>query len=162
MSMGKTAGDGTISIFIKDGVMVHKEQDVLITCHGHPILVGICDDHGYYRIPLHQHHGQWQLRTPRKQVTLALQQANSVYDLPTTEQAIKWLHAVCCYPVKSTWIKAIKVGNFTGWPLLTDKDVHKYFPESIEMAKGHLNQTLKNIQSTKLKPTPFEQANGTT
>ena len=28
------------------------------------------------------------------------------------------MHAVCGYPVKSTWIKAIKAGYFTGWPML--------------------------------------------
>jgi hypothetical protein len=28
MSVGKTADNGTISIFIKNGVMVHKETDV--------------------------------------------------------------------------------------------------------------------------------------
>eukprot|EP00804_Cyclotella_cryptica_P012261 CCRYP_013846-RA/>CCRYP_013846-RA protein AED:0.89 eAED:0.89 QI:0/0/0/0.5/1/1/2/0/334 len=31
MSVGKTSDDGTISIFTKDGVTIHKEQDVLIT-----------------------------------------------------------------------------------------------------------------------------------
>jgi hypothetical protein len=41
MSVGKTADDGTISIFTKDGVTVHNEQDVLTTCKGEPILVGI-------------------------------------------------------------------------------------------------------------------------
>ena len=51
----------------------------------------------------------------------ALQQANSVYDLPSTEQAIKWMHAVCGYPVKSTWLAAVQAGNYTGWPLLTDR-----------------------------------------
>ncbi len=34
MSIGKTANDGTISIFTKNGVTVHKEMDVLITCKG--------------------------------------------------------------------------------------------------------------------------------
>ncbi len=32
MSVGKTADDGTISIFTKNGVTVHKETDILITC----------------------------------------------------------------------------------------------------------------------------------
>jgi hypothetical protein len=41
MSVGKTADDGTISIFTKDGVTVHKEEEVLITCKGMPILVGV-------------------------------------------------------------------------------------------------------------------------
>ena len=32
MSVGTTSDDGTISVFTKDGVTVHKEEDVLITC----------------------------------------------------------------------------------------------------------------------------------
>ena len=32
MSVGQTSDDGTILIFTKDGVTVHKEEDVLITC----------------------------------------------------------------------------------------------------------------------------------
>ena len=32
MSVGRTCNDGNISIFTKDGIIVHKEQDVLITC----------------------------------------------------------------------------------------------------------------------------------
>lgn len=152
MSVGKTADDGTISIFTKDGVTVHKEQDVLITCKGEPILIGVRDEHGRYRIPLIQQKGQWQPRMPRKRVNAKLQQANSVYDLPSIEQAIKWMHAVCGYPVKSTWIKAIKAGNFTGWPLLTEKNVNKYYPDSTETQKGHMNQARKNVRSTKRQP----------
>jgi hypothetical protein len=52
MSMGKTADDGTISIFTKDGVTVHKEMDELITCKGEPILIGVHDERGCYQIPL--------------------------------------------------------------------------------------------------------------
>jgi hypothetical protein len=48
MSVGKTADDGTISIFTKDGVTVHKEMDVLITCKGEPILIGVLDERGRY------------------------------------------------------------------------------------------------------------------
>ena len=60
MSVGKTANDGTISIFTKDGVTIHKEMDVLITCKGEPILIGVRDERGHYRIPLIQRRGQWQ------------------------------------------------------------------------------------------------------
>ena len=155
MSVGKISDDGTISIFNKDGVTVHKEEDVLITCKGEPILIGTRDEHGRYRIPLTQHRGQWQPRQPTKRAKAALQQANSVYDLPSTEQAIKWLHAVCGYPVKSTWLKAVKAGNYIGWPLLTEHNVRKYYPETTETPKGHLNQSRKNVRST--KPKPFEE-----
>ncbi len=66
------------------------------------------------------------------------------------------MHAVCGYPVKSTWLKAIKVGNYVGWPMLNECNVQKYYPETTETAKGHLNQTRKNVRSTKTKTAPLE------
>ena len=67
------------------------------------------------------------------------------------------MHAVCGYQVKSTWLKAIAAGNFIGWPLLNVQNVKKYYPETTETPKGHMNQTRKNVRSTKV----FETSNGT-
>ena len=44
-----------------------------------------------------------------------------------------------------------------GWPMLMGHNVQKYYPEATKMAKGHLNQTRKNVRSTKEKPVPFEK-----
>jgi hypothetical protein len=63
------------------------------------------------------------------------------------------MHAVCGYPVKSKWIKAVKAGNFIGWPLLMEKNIAKYYPETDETPKGHMNQTCKN------EATPFDICN---
>ena len=41
MSVGKTNNGGNIFIFAKDGVTVQKEKDVLTTCKGALILVGV-------------------------------------------------------------------------------------------------------------------------
>jgi hypothetical protein len=79
-----------------------------------------------------------------------------VYDLPSIKQAIKWMHAVCGYPVKSTWLRAIKAGNFVGWPMLTERNVSKYHPETDETLKGQMSQTRKNVRSTKAQRRPFE------
>ena len=72
------------------------------------------------------------------------------------------MHAVCGYPVKSTWIKSIKAGNFTGWPMINKRNLEKYYPETTETPKGHLNQTRKNVRSTKLKARPFEKKEAAT
>jgi hypothetical protein len=61
------------------------------------------------------------------------------------------MHSIYGYPVKLTWLKAIKVGNYASWPMLTECHVQKYYPETIEIAKGHPNQTRKNVRSTKAK-----------
>ena len=90
------------------------EQDVLITCKGKPILIGIRDNKGRYRLPLMQQRGHWQPQKPSKKARQTQRQVNSVYDLHSTKQAIKWMHAVCRYPIKTTWIKTVKVGNFVG------------------------------------------------
>jgi hypothetical protein len=106
-----------------------------------------------------QQGGHWQPGHPYKQAQKALRQANNVYNLPSTKHTIKWMHAVCGYLVKLTWLKAIKVGNYVGWPMLTECNVQKYYPKTTKTAKGHLNQTRKNVRSTKGKATPLETCN---
>ena len=82
MSAGNTSDGGKVSIFKKDGVTIHKEEDVLIIFHNKPILIGKRDERGKYRIPLTQDHGQWQPRRPTKAARRQLQMAHSVYGLP--------------------------------------------------------------------------------
>ena len=105
-------------------------------CKGKPILMGVCNNHERYSIPLIQRQGQWQPRKPSKKAIHALQQANSVYNLPSIKQAIKWMHAVCEYPVKSTWLRAIKARNYMGWLILTEQNVSKYYPKTNKTLKG--------------------------
>ena len=58
MSVGKVKDDGSVSVFTRKGVTVHKEEDVLITVKGQPVMIGKQDDRGRYRIPLIQQRGQ--------------------------------------------------------------------------------------------------------
>ena len=46
--------------------------------------------------------------------------------------------------------------QFQRWPLVTEKNVKRYYPEIDETPKGHLNQTQKNVRST--KQVPFREA----
>ena len=76
---------------------------------------------------------------------------NNVFDLPSTEQTIRYLHACAGFPTKRTWLRAIKKGNFVGWPMLTVENVNKHFPQSDETIKGHLNHQRQGVRSTKPK-----------
>jgi hypothetical protein len=40
--------------------------------------------------------------------------------------------------------------------MLTEYNVNKYYPETSKTSKGHMNQTHKNVRSTKAKQTPLE------
>jgi hypothetical protein len=48
---------------------------------------------------------------------------NHGYDTNNQKELIHYLHAACFSPVKFTWIAAIKNGNFTSWPGLTERAV---------------------------------------
>ena len=96
MSVGKVNDDGNVSIFTRDDVKVYAEEDVLITCRGTPIMVGVRDANGRYRIPLDQERqGQWRPIIPSRKECMKHYQANSAYDLPSTEHAIKWICMPC-------------------------------------------------------------------
>ena len=70
-----------------------------------------------------------------KQTTLS---AYSVYDLPSVEALVRHMHAASGFPVKSTWLRAIKRGNFETWPGLTYSNAAKYCPQVVETMKGHI------------------------
>ena len=46
-------------------------------------------------------------------------QAYSAYNLPNVKALVRYLHAAAGFPVRDTWLRAIKAGNFTSWPGLT-------------------------------------------
>jgi hypothetical protein len=66
--------------------------------------------------------------------------ALNAYDLPSVGALVHYLHAAAGFPVKSTWLAAIKAGNFASWPGLTYANASKFCPSSDETIKGHLSQ----------------------
>ena len=65
------------------------------------------------------------------------------------EALVHYMHAAAGFPVKSTWLKSIKHGNYNSWPGLTYKNAAKYFPQSVETIKGHIVQSSQGVRSTK-------------
>ena len=51
-----------------------------------------------------------------KQATL---KAFSAYDFPSVEALVIYFHAAAEYPVRDTWLKAIKAGTYDSWTGLT-------------------------------------------
>ena len=72
-------------------------------------------------------------------------EANSAYDLPSVEGLVQYLHAAEGFLIKSTWLAAIKTGNYATWPGLTYSDASKYYPESTETIKGHMTQLSQGV-----------------
>ena len=74
---------------------------------------------------------------------------SNVYDLPSTQQTIRYLHAAAGFPTKATWLKHIQ--NYQTWPMVNVKNVSKYFPESEETQQGHMKNQRQGVRSTKVK-----------
>jgi hypothetical protein len=62
-------------------------------------------------------------------------QCNHAHDNSNQKDLIKYLHAACFIPVKSTWITATKNGHFTSWPGLTEHAVDFFNPNQHQQQK---------------------------
>jgi hypothetical protein len=68
---------------------------------------------------------------------------------------VGFYHACLGFPVKQTWLDAIKAGNCDTFNSLTYSNAAKYCPDSDKTIMGHLAQQRQNGRSTKPKqPTP--------
>ena len=85
--------------------------------------------------------------------TNAMTTHKRAYDLPSTRALIEYLHATAGYPVKSTWLEAIKRGYYHSWPGLSYETAARYCPTADETIKGHMAQSRQHIRST-TQPTP--------
>jgi hypothetical protein len=85
---------------------------------------------------------------------------HNVYELPSIEPTIRYLHGVAGFPTKTSWLKAIRKGNHLSWPLINVKNVAKYFPESEETQKGHMRGQRQGVCSTRMtEPTEDKPTN---
>jgi hypothetical protein len=70
-------------------------------------------------------------------------------DLPSMGALVIFYHACSGFPVKQTWLDAIKAGNFNTFDGLTYSNAARYCPHSGETILGHLAQQHQKIRLTK-------------
>jgi hypothetical protein len=134
ISVGQLCNNGCSVTFTQDQVTVSKNQK--------------CVKHGS-RYPKSR---LWRVDLKKRFETNQVQ-CNHAHDNSNQKDLINYLHSACFSPVKSTWITAIKNGNFSSWPGLTEHAVEKHLSKSTSTAKGHLNQQIQNVRTTKIKDT---------
>ena len=86
------------------------------------------------------------VRNQAEHITLGVYIA---YDILSVAALVQYFHAAAGYPVRFTWLNAIKAGNYSSWTGLTYKNVSRYFPSADETIKGHMVQTRQGARSTK-------------
>ena len=75
--------------------------------------------------------------------------AYSAYDLPSVQALVRYYHAAAGFPVRATWLDAIKAGNYESWPGLTYNNAARYCPNALPTLKGHMVQGRKGVRSTR-------------
>ncbi len=141
LSVNKMAEEGYTTIFHpgEEGVTIHKEGTVTITTSKPQVL------EGYKNNPAKL----WMVSATQN--TKNHEEAINVYSLPSIQQSIKYIHAAAKFPVKETWINAIKHGNFATWPGLTTMTIRKHFPDLDKTQQGHMKKQHQGVRSMRTK-----------
>ena len=133
LSVGMLADNGYTTIFLpgKQGIDIYNNTDVTISSTRPPILQGCRDHRGLWMVPM----GDTQNVSPGLDVA---ETALNVYELPSTKEVVRFLHAALGYPTKATLLTAAQRGNLVTFPGLTPENINHHFPESNETQKGHM------------------------
>ena len=146
ISVPKLADAGYTTVFNTSGATIYDDYTTQVTATKPPVLVANrCTHTGLWKLPLHAKQMESQTTQHTKEAI------NIIFDLPSARQTFLWYHAAAGFPVKETFVKAVRSGNYATWPKLTVNLIHKYMPDSDETSKGHLKGQRQGIRSTKQK-----------
>jgi len=114
MSVSTLADNGYTTVFLpgQEGVNVFNANDVDITSTAPPALQGWRDSRGVWMVPI----------ADNKQSNIdpnVTDTAMGVYELPSTKDIVRYLHAALGYPVQATLLTAAQHGNLVTFPGLT-------------------------------------------
>ena len=145
MSISMLANNGYTTVFLpgNDGVDIFRADDVVISPTAPPALQGWRDARGLWMVPITDN------THPTTDPTVT-EAAMGVYELPSTKEVVRYLHAALGYPTQATLLTAAKHGNLVTFPGLTPHNIARHFPESDETQKGHMKQTKQGVRSTKI------------
>ena len=161
LSGGKFAEAGYISICDGEEVNIYDGRTAKIVVSEEAVLKGWrCPHSNLWRVPLREHvdnlnsdtllldgptgadtlHAMYSVPTSAEMLAHIelfsrpdpAEAINNLYELPSIEKAIRYLHGAAGFPTKETWLKAIRNGHYSSWPLVNVKNVNRYFPESEE------------------------------
>ena len=158
LSVKTLADNGYTTIFhpYDQGVTVHGLDDFELTLKSPALLQGWRRAGGLWTVPIIDEQTSSPARTSDDV-------AMNAYELPSTKEVVRFLHAALGFPTKATLLTAIRNGNLVTFPALNISNVTKHFPESNETQKGHMKQAKQGVRSTKIidedemlefKPTP--------
>ena len=136
-----------MSVYDKEEVKIYDATTTDIDINGKAILtVYISENTGMCQIPLKENVENETTRTLVVNRPNILHAILNVYELPSTEKFIRYLHVAAGFPEKETWIKSIQAGNIFSWPGLTVRSVRQHFSKSGKTQQGHMKKLGKGCK----------------
>ena len=107
----KFADAGYITMLTPTELLIYDGIDLQMTVNKDVFIKGWRDANGLWRMPLEPSKSKH--KAPYSVLPKEFEESvNNVYELPSTKEIVRYLHACAGFPTKSTWIKAIKGGNY--------------------------------------------------
>jgi hypothetical protein len=152
MSVATLADNGYTVVFSpgQQGVAVYHENDAEVLPSAPPALQGSRDERGIWIVLIADNQSSSPSLDVAKFVLYKTDAALSVYELPSTKECVRFLHAALGFPTKATLLTTTGHGNFVTFTNMTPENIAKYFPECDETPKGHMRQTKQGVRSTKV------------
>jgi hypothetical protein len=148
ISIPKMADADYIVGFDKKEARIYDAKTTIISASKDPILVAPhCQDTGLWKLDLD--YEVLGCKYP-DQFIVGADKANTIFNLPNTQQSLLYHHALAGFPPMETFLAAVRAGNYATRPSLTTTLIHKHFPNLDKTQKGHMKGQQKGVQSTKL------------
>jgi hypothetical protein len=149
MSVPKLADANYTTVFKKGKATIYGALTTTIMAD-QPLILDAprCKLMGLWELPLEP------LQTTSSNTRSAVTQPetiNVIFDLPSARQTLLWYHVAVGFPTKETFSDVVRAGNYSTWPGLTAKIIHRHFPDSDKTIRGHLKGQRQGICSTKQK-----------
>ena len=136
LSLGQLCDDGCEIVLSKNNIIINKNNITITTGKRNK-------QDGLWDVPFKTKQHTPTVPNKSYSINIILKQNMAKKNL------IKFLHAACFSPTKSTFLKAIKNGNLDGWPGLTVTSVNKHLDTIEATEKGHMKMERQGLQSTK-------------
>ncbi len=150
MSVPKMADHGYIAVFNKMEARIYNGTMTTITTLGEPLIVAPrCNITGLWKMELdldYEMLGQEHLN----HFITGVKTAKTIFNLPNTCQSLMYYHALVGFPVKETFMGAVRARNYATWQGLTTTLISKHFSDSEETQKGHMKGQRKGVRSTRV------------
>jgi hypothetical protein len=166
ISISKMADAGYTTVLRQDGAEIYDNKTTIVKADAPPVITAPrCLTSRLWKMALDP-----QKEASERGIGITLkaeqasamfdmaEQANVIFDLPSSRQSFLCYHASAGWPPKETFLSAVRHGNYTSWPKLTTTMIHRYMPDSDETIKGHIKGQRQGIQSTRVNNvTPYDK-----